>query len=89
MEQRAEYDIGGSGRERLAAGEDRCPDLTPSVVDHGISTMEVPMIAQLKRFQIQILLEAGHSQAETSRSCCRWSCFAGHGWRGIKAVRRR
>jgi transposase len=29
--------------------------------------MEVPMIPQLKRFEIQVLLKAGHSQAETSR----------------------
>ena len=70
MEQRGEYDIGCSGREgrqRLAAGEDRSPDLAPSVVDHGISAMEVPMIDQLKRYEIQILLKAGHSQTDTSR----------------------
>jgi transposase len=29
--------------------------------------MEVPMIPQLKRFEIQVLLKVGHSQAETSR----------------------
>jgi len=51
MEQRGKYDIGGLGRESrqgLAAGADRSPDLVLSVVDHGISTMEVPMIPQLK-----------------------------------------
>jgi hypothetical protein len=32
-----------------------------------MSSMEAPMIPQLKRFEIQVLLKAGHSHAETSR----------------------
>ena len=66
MGQTREYDL-GEGRQRLAASENRSPDLKPSVEDYGISSMEVPMIPQLKRFEIQVLLKVGHSQAETSR----------------------
>jgi hypothetical protein len=66
MDRRREYDI-GDGQSLVGAGEKRPPDSKPSVEDHGISNMEVPMIPQLKRFEIQVILNAGHSQAETGR----------------------
>lgn len=45
----------------------RSCELRPPVVDDGASAMEAPMITQLKRHEIQILLKAEHTQKDTAR----------------------
>jgi len=66
MEPTRENDT-GEGLQGLDGNSDWSADLKLSLDDHGISRTEVPMIAQLKRFEIQVLLKAGHSQVEVSR----------------------
>ena len=53
---------------RLAvAGRESQPELSTSIRGHGSSTPEVPMIPQLKRHEIQVLLKAGHRQERSRR----------------------
>jgi transposase len=51
---------------RIAVGKG-CAELSSSFSDHGASASEVTMIPPLTRHKIQVLLQAGHSLAETSR----------------------
>jgi len=64
------HSLGGSGGtpEPLAtAGRDGRAELSPCFSDHETSVSEATMIPQLTRHKIQVLLEAGHSRAETAR----------------------
>jgi transposase len=60
-------DPGGAPPSEAAACRDGRAELSPYFSDHGASVSEVTMIPQLTRHKIQVLLEAGHSRAETSR----------------------
>jgi transposase len=57
----------GASQPHTTAGGDGRAELSPCLSDHGASTPEVAMIPQLTRHKIQVLLQAGHSKAETSR----------------------
>ena len=56
-------------RRRISEGREAVRDreLKPPLMDDGASTMEAPMITQLKRHEIQILLKAAHTQKDTAR----------------------
>ena len=43
------------------------PELASSIMDHEACSMEAPMIPQMKRYEIQILLKAGHTQEDAVR----------------------
>jgi transposase len=60
-------DPGGGSQSHATVGRDGRAELSPFFSDHGASAREVTMIPQLTRHKIQVLLQAGHSQAETSR----------------------
>jgi hypothetical protein len=49
--------------------------------DHGDLLKEVPVVPMLKRHQVQVLIEAGHSQSEVSE-------FSGLGVRTVRRIRR-
>ena len=55
-------------RRRISEGREavRGRELRSPVVDDGASAMEAPMITQLKRHEIQILLKAEHTQKDTA-----------------------
>jgi hypothetical protein len=49
------------------AGREPHPELAASVMDHEACPKEASMIPQVKRYEIQILLKAGHTQEDTAR----------------------
>jgi transposase len=56
----------GSTAGPRQVGEEPQPELIASVMDHEACLKEAPMIPQLKRHEIQVLLKAGHTQEQTA-----------------------
>ena len=54
-------------REAEATRGDLRPELRAASMDHGTSPTEVSMINQLKRHEVQVLLQAGHTQKDIAR----------------------